>query len=133
MKIQEKDKNLIRKIKNIFEQEFTNMCYNLGEIEEILNKNQIDFRESISEEFIKYNIIYGSVAIWYNWKEEVMFALKELCLEGKISMVYSSPYSYWYDGYGGVVSSLPIANPNRITTYKNLHWLPVEICRTNVK
>lgn len=56
-----------------------------------------------------------------------MFALKELSLEGKISLEEVTPLLYFYDGLPNDLTTIPMATNGAGSPYSSPHWIPLGI------
>ncbi len=108
-----------------------NSVMTFKELEHVLDMKKIDYRLPYDNDQICFIALTPVLMAWCGWKNEVMFALKELNQEGKIILEEVSPLLYLYDGMPKDLGTIPMATNGPGYAYSSPHWIPLGISKNN--
>jgi len=123
------NKELIVQVKKVIEEEMENRnsVMTFKELEHVLDMKKIDYRLPYDNNQICFIALTPVLMAWCGWKNEVMFAIKELSIEEKISLDEVTPLLYFYDGLPDDLTTIPMATKGAGFPYPSPHWIPLGI------
>lgn len=127
------NQELLAQIKEVVEYEISRRksVMTFTELEFSLGRKRIDFRLPYDKDHVCFISLTPVLMAWCGWKNEVMFALKELNQEGKIILEEVSPLLYLYDGMPKDLGTIPMATNGPDYAYSSPHWIPLGISKNN--